>query len=110
MLQPECVLVLQPEYVLVLKPEYAGHLRRASASGAVTMRSFRWPSAGGQVTRRADPAVQGSESHDGNWLGVPGAQTAALISCPGPSPHNVARTRAVDQAFPRKKASQNTKS
>jgi hypothetical protein len=108
-LQPECAIVLRPECVPVLQPDYAGHLRRVSASGAVTMRSFRRPSAAGQITRRADPAVQGSESHDGNWLGVPGAQTRALIFCPGPSPHNVARTRAADQAFPRKKTSQNTK-
>ena len=58
-------LVVQRACVLVLQPDYAGHLRRVSASGAVTMRSFRRPSAAGQVTRRADPAVQGSESHDG---------------------------------------------
>ena len=63
--QRACVLVLQPECVLVLQPDNAGHLRQVSASGALTMRSFRRPCAAGQVTRRADPAVQGSESHDG---------------------------------------------
>jgi hypothetical protein len=38
-----------------------------------------------------------------DWLGVPGAQTQALFFRPGPSPHNVARTSASDQAFPPKK-------
>ena len=52
--EPKHSLVLPPECGLVLSPEYAGHLRRVSASGAVTMRSFRRPSAAGQVTRRAD--------------------------------------------------------
>jgi len=52
--EPKHSLVLSPECGLVLSPEYAGHLRRVSASGAVTMRSFRRPSAAGQVTRRAD--------------------------------------------------------
>jgi hypothetical protein len=47
---------------------------------------------------------KGSESHDGRLAGgVPDTQTQCADLSPGPSPHNVARTSASDQAFPPKK-------